>query len=166
MVPYMRLRFLLPILVACALPAAAQNLVKWGEAGGWDVMVDPTVGNGCLITSKFEDGSTVRVGINPEDDDGYLMAFNEAWGAIVEGDTYAISFDLDGEEYEGDATGTWLAGTPGVEVSFDDSDFILDMVTKNTLILSHDGDEVMTIDLSGTPEGIEALIACQEAQSE
>ena len=163
----MSLRLILSTLAfaALALPAAAQNLVKWGEAGGWDVMVDPTVGNGCLITSTFEDGSTVRVGINPEDDDGYLMAFNEAWGEIVEDESYPISFDLDGEEYEGNATGRWLGGVPGVEVTFDDSDFIMDMVTKNTMTLSHDGDEVMAIDLSGTPEGIEALIACQEAQS-
>lgn len=163
----MTLRFLLPLLAvtALALPATAQDLVKWGEAGGWDVMVDPTVGNGCLITSEFEDGSTVRLGLNITTEEGYLMAFNAAWGAIVEGETYAVSFDLDGEEYEGDATGVWLDGIPGVDIAFDTEDFIMDMATKNTMTLSHDGDEVMAIDLSGSFAGLEGAIACQEAQA-
>ncbi|MDN5788993.1 hypothetical protein [Pseudorhodobacter sp.] len=160
-------RYILPALALTllSLPASAQDLVKWGEAGGWDIMVDPTVGNGCLIMSAFEDGSTVRVGLDAEQDNGYVMAFNDAWGEIVEGQTYPISFDLDGAGYEGEATGVWLDGTPGVEIAFDSEDFILDMARKQTLTLSHDGEEVMSIDLTGSFEGLEQAIACQEAQS-
>lgn len=162
----MILRFLLPALVltALAMPATAQNLVKWGEAGGWDVMVDPTVGNGCLITSEFEDGSFVRIGLNAETGDGYLMALNDTWSGIVVDEIYVITLDLDGEEYEGEATGALLGEISGIDIAFDTSDFIMDMVTKETLTLSHDGDVMMAIDLSGTYEGIEALIACQDAQ--
>lgn len=164
----MSLRLILSTLAfaALAVPAAAQDLVKWDEAGGWDVLIDPTVGNGCLISSEFEDGSTVRIGIDAEKDEGYVMAFNDAWGEIVEGQIYPVTFDLDGEEYEGEAKGTWLNGTPGVDIAFDSEDFIMDLAQRNTMTLSHDGDEVMAIDLSGSFEGLEEAIACQEAQNQ
>lgn len=163
----MTLRLILSTLAfaAFALPVAAEDLVKWDEAGGWDVLIDPTVGNGCLISSEFEDGSTVRIGIDAEKDEGYVMALNVAWGEIVEGQTYPVTFDLDGEAYEGEAKGTWLNGTPGVDIAFDSEDFILDLAQKNTMALSHDGEEVMSIDLSGSFEGLEEAIACQEAQN-
>lgn len=162
----MTLRLLLSALAftVFTVPATAQNLVKWGEAGGWDVLVDPSVGNGCLIASEFEDGSVVRVGIDAEKDEGYVMAFNAAWGDIVEGETYPISFDLDGEEYEGEALGVWLDNTPGIEIAFDSEEFIMDLALKNTMTLSHDGEVVMAIDLSGSFAGLEQAIACQEAQ--
>ncbi|WP_022703281.1 hypothetical protein [Pseudorhodobacter ferrugineus] len=151
-------------LTALTLPAAAQDLIKWGEAGGWDVLVDPTVGNGCLISSEFEDGSVVRVGIDAEKGEGYVMAFNAAWGEIVEGDTYPITFDLDGEKYEGQATGIWLDDAPGIDIAFDSEEFVMDLAQKQTMTLSHDGEDVMSIDLSGSYEGLVQALACQDAQ--
>jgi hypothetical protein len=151
-------------LTAACLPATAQNLEQWGEAGGWDILVDPTVGNGCLMSSEFEDGSIVRIGIDATKDEGYLMAFNASWGDIEEGETYPIAFDLDGELYEGEAKGVWLGGTPGVDIAFDSEDFLLDLVQRSTMTLLSGGDEVMAIDLSGSLEGLEEAIACQEAQ--
>jgi len=43
-----------------ASAVSAQSLVQWGTAGGWDVMIDPSLGNGCLIQAEYMDGSFVR----------------------------------------------------------------------------------------------------------
>ena len=144
------------------LSASAQDLEAWGEAGGWDVMIDPTVGNGCLIQSEFEDGSEVRIGFDRTADTGYVLAFNEAWGDIEEGTTYPIHFDLDGVQYDGEATGMWLDDQPGVDISFDSMDFLMDLAQKSTMNLYSNADLVMSIDLSGSYQGLEAAIQCQD----
>ncbi|MDB9801570.1 hypothetical protein OAC01_01220 [bacterium] len=34
------------VALTSAGPSAAQSLEYWGEAGGWDVLVDPSLGDG------------------------------------------------------------------------------------------------------------------------
>ena len=63
-------------LVAWGAAALAQDLVTYDTVGVWDVLVDPTVGNDCLINAVFEDGSDVRVGFAPDSGFGNLLALN------------------------------------------------------------------------------------------
>lgn len=151
-------------MVACLLPlaAGAQQLEAWGEAGGWDVMVDPTLGYGCLIQAAYNDGSVVRIGFDRNAGAGYVTAFNEAWGDIEEGAAYPILFDLDGQEYDGEATGIYLNGVPGADIYFSNPDFLFDIARKYTMTLYNENGEVMAIDLGGTAVGLDAAIACQE----
>ena len=152
---------------ALALSAGAvlaQDLVPYSEAGGWDVAVDPTMGNGCLLTTDFDDGSTVRIGFDRTAGNGYVAAFNDGWGDIIDGQEYPVSFMLDDQQYDGTALGIHLDDVPGALIHFDSVDFLVDLAARNTLSLSHDGTEVMVIDLSGTDDAITETIACQEAQ--
>ena len=151
-------------LLLCLAPfaAVAQDLEHWGEAGGWDVLIDPSLGDGCLIQAEYEDGSLVRIGFDRDAEAGYVTALNESWGDIEEGAVYPILFDLDGNEYEGEAEGIWLAGVPGADIYFTDPDFLWDIAAKYTMTLYNDNGEVMAIDLGGTMAGLEAAIACQE----
>ena len=160
---------LLKLTAACGFAllgsaAFAQDLVPYSEAGGWAVVIDPTLGNGCLLSSDFEDGSHVRIGFDPNAGNGYVAAFNTGWGDIVDGTEYPISFMLDDEKYDGNAKGMHLGDTPGVVVTFDSADFLTDLAARNTMVLQSDGSDVMTIDLSGTDEAITETIACQDAQ--
>lgn len=152
------------VLALSATGAFGQDLVSWGEAGGWAVAVDPTLGNGCLLTSDFEDGSTVRIGFDRLAGNGYVAAFNEAWGDIEAGTTYPVSFMLDDQQYDGEATGMYLGELPGAVITFDNVDFLADLALRNTMVLSNDGGEVMAIDLAGSHEAIEMTIACQDEQ--
>lgn len=61
----------------------------------------------------FEDYSVVRLGFDAENDRGYFVVFNKAWGDIKKGGTYDITFDLDGEKFEAKATGFVLSRVPG-----------------------------------------------------
>lgn len=149
-------------LMAAAGSLPAQELEQWGTAGGWDVLIDPSLGDGCLIQAAYQDGSLVRIGFDRTEGSGYITAFNEAWGEIEEGAEYDIWFDLDGQRYDGVATGIYLAGVPGADIYFDNPDFLFDIAQKYTLTLYHDGGEVMAIDLGGTYVGLEAVLECQD----
>ncbi len=144
--------------------AFAQDLVPYSEAGGWAVQVDTTLGNGCLLSSDFEDGSHVRIGFDRTAGNGYVIAANTAWGDITDGTDYPISFMLDDQKYDGSAKGLHLDDLPGVMVTFDSVDFLTDLAAKNTMVLQSEGADVMSIDLSGSDEAITVTIACQEEQ--
>ena len=145
-------------------PAMAQDLVSYGQVGVWEILIDPTIGNGCLINAVFDDGSDVRVGFDREAGTGYLLAMNEAWEGIEEGATYPIQMDVDGQVYEGEATGIYIDGLPGADIPFDSIDFLMDVAAKNTLTLSNANGEVMSIDLTDTDEALAEAIACQDQQ--
>lgn len=149
-------------MTAAATVGSAQSLEQWGTAGGWDVMIDPSLGWGCLIQAEYTDGSVVRIGFDRNAGMGYVTAFNMNWGDIEQGATYDILFDLDGETYEGYATGLWLNDVPGADIYFDNADFLWDIAKKYTMTLYNANGEVMAIDLEGSYVGLEAVIMCQE----
>lgn len=148
----------------CSSAAFAQELVQWGASDYWDVMIDPSLGNGCLIQSEFEDGSLVRVGFDMTTGYGYVTIFNTAWGEIEDGALYPIDFALDDEQFSGEAKGMYLNGVPGADIEFDNVDFFMSIAARQTMTMYHDGDELLSIDLTGTMEGLEAVFECQEEQ--
>lgn len=152
------------VSVLCAGMAMAQDPIPYGEAGGWEVLIDPSLGNGCFLISEFEDGSVVRIGFDRTAGNGYVIAFNEGWGDIVEGQEYPVSFMLDDQQYDGIAMGMSLSGLPGAKITFDNVDFLADLAMRQTMSLSNEGGEVMVIDLTGSAAAIEQTIACQEEQ--
>lgn len=158
---FMKLAAAFTLLGSAAL---ADDLVPYSQAGGWDVQIDTTLGNGCLLSSDFEDGSHVRIGFDRTAGNGYVAAFNDGWGDITDGTDYPVSFMLDDQKYDGSAKGMHLGETPGVMINFDSVDFLTDLAARNTLVLQHDGADVMSIDLSGTDEAITETIACQDEQ--
>ena len=127
-------------------------------------MIDPTLGNGCLIQGEFADGSLVRIGLDRVAGGGYVTVFNTAWGDIDEGTMYPISFSLDGESYEGEAKGMYLNGVPGADIAFDSVDFFMGIAKYQTMTMYHDGAEILSIDLTGTMAGLEAVLTCQDEQ--
>lgn len=151
-------------MVAFSATAYAQDLVTYDTVGVWDILVDPTVGNGCLINAVFEDGSDVRVGFAPDTGYGYLLALNDGWEGVEDDAMYPVSMDVDGVVYEGEGKGIHIDGLPGVDIEFDSADFLLDVATKQTLTLSTEAGEIMSIDLTDTLRALNAAIECQEAQ--
>ena len=152
------------VFAMVAHTAAAQELVPWGSSDYWDVLVDPSLGNGCLIQSEFDDGSVVRIGFDRLTGFGYVTAFNEGWGDIEAGTMYPISFTLDDEQFEGEAKGIYLNEVPGADIEFDNADFFMSIAQRQTMTMFSDGAEVMAIDLTGTMAGLEAVVACQDEQ--
>lgn len=147
-----------------AMPATAQDLVSLGQVGVWDILVDPTIGNGCLINAVFEDGSDVRIGFDPDGGTGYLLAMNEAWQGIEEGKSYPIQMDVDGQLYDGVAVGLYIDGMPGADIPFGSVDFLMDVAMRQTLTLINESGPVMSIDLTDSAAALEEAIICQQNQ--
>lgn len=154
----------LGISILCATPALSQELKPWGSSDYWDILIDQSLGDGCLIQSEFTDGTLVRIGFDRLEGVGYVTAFNTAWGDIEEGEIYPVLFDLDGEEYDANALGMYLNGIPGADILFDEEDFLFDIAQKQTMTLYNENGEVMSIDLTGTYLALEAALTCQEEQ--
>lgn len=156
-----------PIALAASLLATvsgAQSLEFWGASGLWEVLVDPTLGNGCLIQTEYTDGSVVRIGFDNLASGAYVTVFNDNWGDIEEGAVYNIAFTLDDAEYSGEGTGIYLAEVPGIDIAFDNPDFLLDLAQRYTMTLYDSTSEVMTADLEGSDAALEAALDCQYEQ--
>ena len=151
-------------LAASVVMVQAQELQTFATVEGWEILIDPTIGNGCLINAQFEDGSDVRIGFDREANSGYLWASNEAWGDIEEGAAYPLSFSLDGEVYKGEGKGLYIDEMPGVDIPFDSMEFLLALAEKNSMELSTDSGPVMTINLAGTDAALARAIECQDQQ--
>ena len=144
--------------------AQAQDLIPWGESDYWKVMIDPTLGNGCLIQGEFADGSVVRIGLDRNTGSGYVTFFNATWDDVVDGEVYPVSFALDGEQFEGQAKGMHLNGVPGADIGFDNVEFFMSIAQRQTMTMYEDGEEALSIDLTGTGAGLEAVLKCQDEQ--
>ena len=151
-------------LALAPVPALAQ-LVTWGQADVWDVLVDPGMGNGCMIQADFEDGSFVRIGIDVNADQGYVHMVNDAWGGIKDGGDYPIVIDFDGTQYDASATGAYLDGSPGALVTFTDENFLVFVAQSAAMVIYADnGEEVLNVSLAGTEKAVPEMLSCQEAQ--
>ncbi len=143
---------------------AQDQLIEHSTVGVWSILIDPTIGNGCLINAEFQDGSDVRIGFDREAGTGYVLAANSAWEGIEEGTVYPIKMDVDGSVYDGEGKGIIIDDVPGVDIEFDNVDLLLDIAAKQTLTLLNDNGPVMAIDLTDSLAALEAAIACQDEQ--
>ena len=150
----------------CLLPVAAQaqQLEYWDEVGGWDVLVNPSLGYGCLIQAEYDNGTLVRIGFDLNEGAGYVTAYNYEWGDITEGAQYDVYLELDGQGYDAMATGIYLEDVPGADIYFTNPDFLWDLAARHTLTLYDENGEGMAIDLGGTMVALEEAMTCQDSQ--
>lgn len=142
--------------------ASAQELIDKGMVHGWNLMVDPQFGDGCLIQTVYQDLSVVRLGYDMIGGRGYLTIFNQAWGDIENGKEYPVTFDMDGEKFDAVATGIKDGKVSAAILFFDDRNFVNAIAQRKVMtVFGQDGQEVMAIDLKGTSKAIEYARQCQ-----
>lgn len=151
------------VMALSAGQATAQDLIDQGFVHGWNLLVDPSFGNGCLIQTVYEDLSVVRIGYDALNNQGYFAVYNKAWGDVKKGEQYNIRFDLDGQSFDAVATGIKTGSVPGGIVFFKDRNFIHAIAQKKGMTLfGQNGQQVMAIDLSGTAKALEYTRKCQD----
>ena len=140
----------------------AQELIDRGFVHGWNLMVDPSFGNGCLIQTVYQDLSVVRLGYDATGNRGYFAVFNKNWGQIKKGQTYDIAFDLDGTRFDAQAVGFKEGKVPGAVVFFTDRNFVHAIAQKQRMtVYGQTGQPVMQIDLSSTAKALDYARDCQ-----
>jgi len=155
----------LAIALLTATGASAQGLTKFGEEAGWGIYVRDDMGPGCLIMKDLTDTLQLQMGIDAtEQVRGYLALYTTADAAISGGDKISVLFDVDGQEFSGEATGQQVAGIKGAFARLNNPDFIYGLAKKKFLTIKPAGRDAIVVSLAGTNAAMKKLRACQDAQ--
>ncbi|WP_274630224.1 hypothetical protein [Arvimicrobium flavum] len=144
---------------------ASAETKKFGSEAGWDIFINTDMGPGCLIARKLSPEAQVVMGIDATADlRGYIALYTKEDAAVASGEKLSVIFDVDGQQFSGNATGQRMEGFRGAFVPVNNIDFIYDLAKKNTLTITPKGREPIVLSLKGTDAAFKSLRACQEAQ--
>jgi hypothetical protein len=161
------MNLILPVSTALLLSLLSSNTLadqfnKWGDAGSWQIFVDTSVGNGCLIEKVFEDGSRMRMGHLPERNGAYLSVVNKSWTHIEKSKVVVVNFDLDGVVFGGDVEyiveGDWRGGY----AFFNNPALVDEFAKKNSMTITGPSNQPVSYSLKGTTAALSALHDCRK----
>jgi hypothetical protein len=143
-------------------PALAADLVPWGESGPWKILRDPNRGNGCLVETALSDGSYLRIGFDKKGDGkGYISSFNPAWTAIEDGKKYDVAVKFGDQSFVGEGRGGKLGDMPGIIVAANNLDLLVELAKADSVNLSADGGDGLSVALKGSYDAIQKALVCQ-----
>ena len=161
------MRRLACIIGACALawPAVAQ-IELWKHVNGWDVNVDRSLRNGCLIFFKGSRGTVIRIGFTETRDMHWFLAHDD-WKSLEDGKAYETSVYFDnGAPYTGPMKGRSMGGgIVALSATFADATvwkrFLGEFMRGNRMRIVYGGRQIALINLQNSYGAGEALLACQ-----
>ena len=153
-------------VVVLAAAGAAAATTKYGSEAGWDIYVDSAMGPGCLITKDLPNGEQLQMGIDVSTANkrGYIALYTKAGANVGAGEQISVLFDIDGQQFSGEAKGQKIEGFTGAYVRANNPEFIYDLVKKHTLTMTPQGRDPIVVSLDGTNNAFKALRTCQDAQ--
>ncbi len=139
-------------------PAPAGRLV-----GGWQIRVDPTVGNGCYAMQYDADGTGIRLGIDPDRHNLYLILGNPAWTSLEEGRTYRLRFVFDqAKTYDSDLEAGALGDRVVLARSGLGTDFVTDFVESVGVRIDYRGAPIAHLSLRDARAALTEMTRCQK----
>lgn len=72
----------------------AEEAPLWKNVKGWDVRVDPTLGNGCFTYQYYEGETFLRLGIDKLSGGFYIMIGNPDWKSVEAGKQYSLKIQF------------------------------------------------------------------------
>jgi hypothetical protein len=134
-----------------------------GQVGGWQIRVDPRLGNGCFASQHYADGTGLRLGIVPDRLSLYLILGNPAWKSLEDGKTYSLRFVFDqAKTYDTDM----LAGVWGDMIVLIGSglsaDFVADFMEGTNLRVDYHGGPLAHLSLRNADAALAELAKCQQ----
>ncbi len=142
--------------------ANAQTTSQWDSVGGWSIRVDNSVGRGCYIHGRYDSGTNLRLGYDPQASGVYVILGNPAWRSIEQGTIYELTLQFDQRTPRRiDATGMPVNGRSALAFKLSEGDFVQQFMERNVLTISYRGSEVDRLTLSGSIEAVEAMVQCQ-----
>jgi hypothetical protein len=144
-------------------PASADDTVKWGQVGGWAIMVDRTIGDGCFAMQVFERGTVVRIGFDMRNRHVYLFFAQDSWKSLEEGKVYPVRIVFDGSiPYDGEMRGQRLGNVVVLAHRNVSADFFRDFMQRNDLQVFYRGSELANLSLRNTYAAVSEVINCQK----
>ena len=148
-----------------ATAAAADDSVLWKNVGDWEISIDTTINNGCYAVASWNGGTVMRIGLNPQEDNFYMLIGNDKWTSLKPDQDYEIQIKFDNKA-PWDVAAQGLQFNPGETVYLHAEstkfDFIEEFMRLSNMKISYQGKEIDTLKLTGSSRAFKAVIACQE----
>jgi hypothetical protein len=163
----MRREIVLGVALLCSALVAPEAMAqaKYGSEAGWDIIIKDDMGPGCLITKANADGTQIQMGIDATGKlRGYMALYTKADAKVAAGEKLSVLFDVDGQQFKGEAKGQAMDGYRGAFVWVNNVDFIYDLAKKKAVTITPQGGKPVGISLTGTDAAFKALRACQDAR--
>jgi hypothetical protein len=160
------------LLLACGLScyassaALAQDTPLWRTVGQWQIRVDASLGFGCFLVGSYTRGTVLRIGINQQNGNGYVMVGNEAWRSLQVGNQYDLAIRFDSNSpWRGRATARRIGNGDMVflYLSFDRARFLVELARRNNMTIFYQGAVVTQLPLHGTNAAVQEMLNCQRA---
>ena len=146
--------------------AFAQATVLWRTVGQWQIRVDKSLGYGCFLVGSYTQGTVLRIGIDQQNGNGYVMVGNESWRALQVGNQYDLALRFDNASpWRGKATARRIGSGDMVflHLPFDRSRFLVELAQRLNLRIFYNGEVVTQLPLRGTNAAVQEMIRCQRA---
>jgi hypothetical protein len=162
----LRRLLLLACGLSCLAPSAAfaQDTPLWRTVGPWQIRVDASLGFGCFLLGSYTRGTVLRIGINQQNGNGYVMVGDESWRSLQVGNQYDLSIRFDGNApWQGRATARRIGSGDMVflYLSFDRARFLVELARRNNMTIFYQGRVVTQLPLHGTNAAVQEMLNCQ-----
>lgn len=161
-----RIRLMSALLLgALAAPAAAQDhrSARWGQAGGWQIHVDRAAGNGCFATRRYDDGTGLRIGVNPKEGGFHFMIANSTWRPLETGKIYRVTVVFDDQKnYEGELEAIAVQGTTVLLNPDVGAEFASDFMARTSLRIYYRRSQIASLSLNDTHAALTQVMTCQK----
>jgi hypothetical protein len=143
-----------------------KGLSLWTELKKWNVYVDHSLGNKCLIGARITDGTYFRIGYSGDPSQPYyFMIQNKKWASVQEGSKYKLEVIFDGDvAWDMPVTAINLGTALALTGVFSDGTFWSDLAKAKTLLVKRDAITVTYANVEGSTAAITALASCEKSQ--
>ncbi|MDX0831738.1 hypothetical protein GOD82_17635 [Sinorhizobium medicae] len=149
-----------------AAPVCAAQTIPWKDVNGWSVLIDPSTGNDCFISTMYEDGTILRLGFNffQSQSQIYLALGNSDWKSLEVGKDYPVQIQFDRNPvWNATVQGIDFGGINFLSVSTTDTNFAEEFSRKLGMRATFNGREVAAFGLKGSARAVTEMINCQES---
>lgn len=167
----MRQTLLAAAIVLGSSGSAFPQTITWKEdVAGWFLAVDPSIDDGCFMTTVYEEGTVLRVQFNPSIDLFEFLIGDHDWQSIEAGKFYEIVVQFGSREpWFGEALGIRFGSgdlpTLSFVVGFEGGNaeaFIDEFMRMTYVTVDYQGSEIAALTLRGTHTAMQEVMACQQ----
>lgn len=149
------------LLGALTGPAAADDgdRPKWGEAGSWEIYVDPRFGNACYAVASLFHGVVMLISVRPDGGLHFVIAHDRLQFAEV-GQTYRLKFVFANDAtYEEEMEAVALPAAV-VLANWMSAAFLSDFMERTIMLVYYRGSLIAPVLLLDTHEAVTRLRIC------
>jgi hypothetical protein len=161
-----RLLVLIASIALLPAPTMSQEVAKWGQVGGWRVLVDRTLGDGCFAMQVFERGSVLRIGFDVVNQRIYLFFGHDNWKSLEVGKVYSLRIVFDGgaSSYNGEMKGSTIGDGGVVFLAHKDlsTAFVKDFMERTNMQVFYRGEQIGHLSLRNTYAAVTEVLNCQK----